>query len=369
VACSRLTPSGRARGRGCRQYNAPPALSAGGVSFQQIRCVLANLSFHFSFNATVDLATFLGAVVSNRTGLTVANRINTLAFYAVLVDQHFANSFSTTLGQTLVVLVGTDGVSVTFNNGAGLRVLLHEVSQVLDVAVAFFTDTGLVEVELHVQLDTNGFRSRLWLGIHDWCWCWLRSRLDLGNLTGAAAEVQTYTHACHPLAVAAVDVVHTINAGLSKQVLGEVVLQTSADVGESAVVTAATRLTNALVRHAGGQVRTQTYAWLAEVVNRVKRREATLDVLVGTTIDRVVGRHVVIFAIGQAQGNIIGQEIANAGAIELAFIFEVTGAVGEVMLAERLYFYGALPLGERANGAGSQNRANNNAQGVFSFHP
>jgi len=39
------------------------------------------------------------------------------------------------------------------------------------------------------------------------------------------------------------------------------------------------------------------------------------------------------------------------------------------VLAERLYLYGALPLGECAGGRGGQYRANYNAQGVFSFHP
>src|SRR5690606_41420830 len=89
---------------------------------------------------------------------------------------------------------------MTFYSGAGLRVLLHEVSQVLDVAVAFFTNLSLVEVELHVQLNADQFWLRLWLGVNDRSRRWLWSRLDLSNLTGAAAEVHTNTQTCHPLA-------------------------------------------------------------------------------------------------------------------------------------------------------------------------
>src|SRR5690606_15908729 len=361
-----MTPP-RTESQKCGQQKTRPAMQAG-FSFSSSE-ESANLSFHFSFNATVDLATFLGAVVSNRTGLAVTDGVDALAFHAVLVDQHVANSFGTTLGQTLVVLVGTDGVGVTFNSGAGLRVLLHEVGQVLDVAVAFFTYAGLVEVELHIQLDTDQFRLRLRLGVDDGGRCWLGSRLDLSDLASTTTEVQTHAHARHPLAVAGIDVVHTVDASLGEQVLGGVVLQAGTDVGEGAVVTTAAGLADALVSHACGKVGTQTHTRLTEVVNRVERGEAALDVLVGTVVDRIVSRHVVIFTIGQAQGNIVGEEVADSGAIQLTFVFEVAGAVGEVVLAKRLYLYGALPLGECAGGRGGQYRANYNAQGVFSFHP
>ena len=46
---------------------------------------------------------------------------------------------------------------MTFNHGAGLRVLFHEVGQGFDVAIAFLLDLSLVEVELDVQFDTDGF--------------------------------------------------------------------------------------------------------------------------------------------------------------------------------------------------------------------
>ena len=46
---------------------------------------------------------------------------------------------------------------MTFNHSAGLRILFHEVGQGFDIAVAFLLDLGLVEVELDVQFDTNGF--------------------------------------------------------------------------------------------------------------------------------------------------------------------------------------------------------------------
>ncbi|WP_289814946.1 hypothetical protein, partial [Paraburkholderia caribensis] len=47
--------------------------------------------------------------------------------------------------------------AVAYNHGAGLRVLFHEVGQGFDVAIAFLLDLGLVEVELDVQFDTDGF--------------------------------------------------------------------------------------------------------------------------------------------------------------------------------------------------------------------
>src|SRR5690606_1955648 len=124
---------------------------------------------------------------------------------------------------------------------------VHEVGQVLDVGVAFFFDLGLVEVELDVQLDANGLgrlRSRSDFGY----------RLDnrLGNRSrgrlGAATEVHTDTDARRPLGVALVDVVLGFNAGTGVEVLGEVQLGTTAQVGEGGAVTATgTVLADALV--------------------------------------------------------------------------------------------------------------------------
>src|SRR5690606_7975327 len=137
-----------------------------GLCYEATRRLL-NLSFHFGFDATVDLTTFLGRIVRNRAGLAVTYRVNTSTLYAILVNQNLTNRFCTTLGQTLVVLVGTHRVSVTFNSRAGLRILLHEVSKVLDVAITFFANARLIEVELDVQLDAHQFRSRFRLAVHD----------------------------------------------------------------------------------------------------------------------------------------------------------------------------------------------------------
>src|SRR5690606_2192121 len=335
----------------------------------QLRC-LANLSFYFSFNATVDLATFFGAVVSNRTGFAVTDGVNALAFYAVLVDQNVANSLSTALGQTLVVLVSTYGVGMTFYSGAGLRVLLHEVSQVLDVAVAFFTNLGLVEVELHVQLNADQFWLRLWLGVNDRSRCWLWSRLDLSNLTGAAAEVHTNTQTCHPLAFVGIDVVHAINAGFGEKVLCEVVLHTSADVCKgSAVTTTTVCLTDALMGSTSGNVGTQTNSRLTEVVSGVQGSQAALDVLVTISAQRILGSQVMVFAVGQTERNVFGQKVTDASAIQLTVALYITRAVSEIVLAKRFHLYGALALSQRANRSGGNQGANRNAQGVFKLHP
>src|SRR5690606_32958700 len=110
--------------------------------------------------------------------------------------------------------------------------------------------------------------------------CWLWSRLDLSNLTGAAAEVHTNTQTCHPLAFVGIDVVHAINAGFGEEILGEVVLHTSADIGKGAAVTTATvRLTDALMSSASGNVGTQANTRLTEVVSGVQGSQAALDVL------------------------------------------------------------------------------------------
>src|SRR5690606_9968332 len=105
----------------------------------------------------------------------------------------------TTLGQALVVGISTNRVSVTFNGGGGLRVLVHEVSQVLNIRIAFLLDHRLVEVEFHVQFDANNFSSRLRLSYR--LRSGLRSRLyssNLLNLASVATEVQTDTDTSHP---------------------------------------------------------------------------------------------------------------------------------------------------------------------------
>jgi hypothetical protein len=94
------------------------------------------LSFNLRFYATVNSTASFSFVVSNWAGFAVANRLNAGRFNTVLVGQNLLNGVCTTLGQFLVVSVRTDGVSVTFNSGGGGWVLLHEVSQVFDVAVA-----------------------------------------------------------------------------------------------------------------------------------------------------------------------------------------------------------------------------------------
>src|SRR3989338_1941955 len=116
-------------------------------------------SFNSRFYATVYSAASFASVVSNRSSFAVAYSVYALSFNAVLVNQNFANSVCTTLGQLLVVGVRTKGVSVTFHGGAGLWVLLHEVSQVLDVAVAVLLDFSLVEVKFHVQFNSNSFSN------------------------------------------------------------------------------------------------------------------------------------------------------------------------------------------------------------------
>src|SRR5690606_400284 len=80
-----------------------------------------HLGFYISFYATVHGAAIVSAVVSNRTGLTVAHSVNAGSFNT-FVDQSLTYGVRTTLGQILVVGVGTDGVGVAFNSGGDRRV-------------------------------------------------------------------------------------------------------------------------------------------------------------------------------------------------------------------------------------------------------
>ncbi|CAI8781467.1 Secreted protein [Pseudomonas brassicacearum] len=343
------------------------------------------MGFNLRFYATVNCTTSFSGVVSNWAGFAVANRLNAGRFNTVLVGQNLLNGVCTTLRQFLVVSVRTDGVSVTFNSGAGGWVLLHEVSQVLDVAVAVRLDNRLVEVELHVQLNTYDF-SNSWAAISvngyvGWgvralvdvvahaivvavgadfsrSWNWSSSRL------GAATEVHTDTDAWSPLGVALVDVVLSFNAGTGVEVLGEVQLGAAANVGEGGTVTAvAAILVDALVGETGRNVWTQHVAWVVEVVQSVQSGVGAFDV------GAVVSTGVVHFVVGQTQFNVVGQEVTNRTAEQVAVVLEVTSAVELFFLGEAFDFNCALALCQSAERSGSNQRTNGKAQGVFQFHP
>ena len=83
----------------------------------------------------------------------------------------------------------------------------------------------------------------------------------------------------HPLALVTVvtllQTVLAVEAGLGEEVLGEVVLQTSADVGHGHLLTAlavAVDVGDVLVSQTSRHVRTQTYARGTEVVDGVQGR-------------------------------------------------------------------------------------------------
>ncbi len=67
-----------------------------------------------------------------------------------------------------------------------------------------------------------------------------------------------------------------------------------------------------------------------------------------------------VFAIGKTQRNIVGKEVTNASAVELA-VLDVTRAVGEVVLAERFHFDSALALCQRAKRSGGNHRTDHDA--------
>src|SRR5690606_29045603 len=116
-------------------------------------------------------------------------------------------------------------------------------------------------------------------------------------------------------------------------VLGEVVLQTGANVGEGAVVTAGTRrdVADVLMGEAGRNVRTQADTRGAEVVDGVQRGQVALDVLVAIGAEGVFGGHVVVFAVRQGQGNVVGQVVTYRAAVQVA-VLEVARTVSEVTL-------------------------------------
>ena len=337
------------------------------------------------FNATVNSATFFGGVVSNRTGFAVANRVNTARFYAVLLGQNLLNGASATLGQLLVVSVWTYGVSVTFDSGSSRWVLLHEVSQVLDVAVAVRLDNRLVEVELDVQLNTYDFGNcwaavgvngnvgwGVWafvdvvadavvvaVGAHFSNWSWS----DFSSLR-ATAEVQADTNAWRPLGVALVDVVLSFNASTSVEHVGDVPLGTSANVGEGGLVTTTTAgLADGLVGETSRHVRTDCVVRVVEVVQSVQGGVRALDVLA------IFATSVVDFVVAQTQFNVVGQEVTDRAAEQVAVVLEVTLAVEEFFLVEAFDFYSACALGQSAERSSGNERANGQAQSVFQFHP
>ncbi|RMN81507.1 hypothetical protein ALQ53_04621 [Pseudomonas cannabina] len=343
------------------------------------------MSFYLCFYATVNCAASFSCVVSNWAGFAVTNRVYAASANTVLVNQNLFNGVCTTLGQFLVVSVRTDGVSVTFNSGGGGWVLLHEVSKVLDVAVAVRLDDRLVEVELDVQLNTNHFSNcraaisvnsyvgwGVWalvdvvahavvvaVGAHFSYW----SRCGFYFLA-AATEVYADTDAWRPLGVTLVDVVLSFNACTGIEVVSEVQLGAAADVGEGrTVTTAASVLTDALIGETSRQVRTQHVAWVVEVVQSVQSGVRALDVLATVATD------VVNFVVAQTQFNVVGQEVANGAAEQVAVIFEITSAVVILFLGEAFDFDCALALSQSAERCCGNNSTNGQAQGVFQFHP
>src|SRR5690606_25287796 len=161
--------------------------------------------FDFRFHTTVDRPAFFGRVIGYRTRFAITNRFDTAAVQAVLIDQHIAHRIGTTLGKTLVVGIGADGVGMTFDDRRGLPVLLHEVGQVADIVVATRLHFCAVEIELHIQLDTHRFGNRLGLDLG-------RNRLDGfhhrdGLLFGTAGppigSCRTTADQCTPTGVSA----------------------------------------------------------------------------------------------------------------------------------------------------------------------
>src|SRR3990167_5128608 len=215
--------------------------------------------FNSRFYATVYRTTSFAGVVSNRSCFAVADCVYALSFNAVLVNQHCTHGVGTTLGQLLVVGIRTNGVGVTFHGGAGLWVLLHEVSQVLDVAVAVLLDFSLVEVEFHVQFNAYGFSNHYTAigingGVGFGAWALIQvvahavavfvvahfsnhwSRL---GFLGAATEVGADTQAGGLFGFVGVYFLRRRDPRLAELVPGKVVLRAGAAVGE--VVAAAIR--------------------------------------------------------------------------------------------------------------------------------
>ncbi|MNZ30975.1 hypothetical protein D3C78_482640 [compost metagenome] len=181
----------------------------------------------------------------------------------------------------------------------------------------------------------------------------------------ATAEVQTNTNGRTPLGVAVVDVVHGFYAGTGEEHVGDVPLGASANVGEGGVVAAATSgLAQALVSETGGNVRTQSVAHGTEVVGGVELGLGTFDVFIEDFTTSVVG-----LVVAEVQGNVVGQEVAQANTRIGAVVLEVTFAVVVLLGNVAFDFHSALALSQNAERSSSDERANGQAQGVFQFHP
>ena len=57
------------------------------------------------------------------------------------------------LGEIHVVLGGADVVGVTFDDGSGIRVLLHEIADLGHLVVVLRPDFGFIDIELYMERD------------------------------------------------------------------------------------------------------------------------------------------------------------------------------------------------------------------------
>src|SRR5690554_2614701 len=199
--------------------------------------VLLNLCFNRCFYATVQGTAFFGAVISNWTALTVTNRVYALWLNTVLLNQYLTHSVGTALRQLLVIGFRTGRVCMPFNSGAQLRVLLHELGQVLDVGIAAILDIGFVKIKQDFQLNANSF----WLNrffINNRCRLFGHNRGRLGSST----EVQANAQAGHPLGLVVIKTVQAVNASANKEIVAEVVLGTGTNHSHGGAIATITRL-------------------------------------------------------------------------------------------------------------------------------
>ena len=133
------------------------------------------------------------------------------------------------------------------------------------------------------------------------------------------------------------------------------------------MVTTGTRryVADVLVSYTRRNERTQGVAQVTEVVGGIQGSQVALDVLAAGIVFRA---NVVVLAVGQAQGNVISQVVADGTAKQVAF-GQVTAAVGEIAFGESVNLDSALALSQRAHGGSGNQRANDEVQGVFQFHP
>ncbi|MCY1546922.1 hypothetical protein D9M68_829470 [compost metagenome] len=108
---------------------------------------------------------------------------------------------------------------------------------------------------------------------------------------------------------------------------------------------------------AGRNVRTQADTRSTEVVDRIKGSQVALDVLVAVGAEGVFGGHVVVFAVRQSQGDVVGQVVAYRAAVQVA-VLEIARTVGEVTLTESFHLNCALALSQRVQRKGGNKRAN-----------